>query len=494
MNVYDQIKYSFEKLIQIDEEKKNYVMDATGIEPERLEDLIQGAEPTGMELLSICSVLDHLDERDLTVPHMPARVVAREWLKERAAHTRARVSYLSCLLQSSDCESVEELLCKYHIFMDGSILCTERMRTFLDRLLPDLERIEGAHKISIPVSVVRSVEEMAEIPFMQMPAGVENIVRIQKADQLVVRGDEQDRTTLSTFISAFSKFKPDHALVLLTSDPVLAKAVTMLNAIGIEGEDVVVLKLCADGTAALWDEPEEAEKAVEASLDRDETVRVSEEDLTTLHADSDWVHFVDEDLTMDTVQEELEEIIDEDEIATREEPEEIIVEDEIATQEELEEVIVEDGIFQMDPALLDSTMHIDNFDLEELLREEKAGEEIIEEDIAGEEIFAEAVEEEIEVDPEMVAEVMQLLQGCDEQDDENDTMEEDELKQFMSVDIETEDDEEEELSYDEDEQDLEFQDNDQLERLIREALQQSMGAVHDDPNEGILDGEDWTKL
>ena len=514
MTICEQIKVKFDRLIQVDEEKKAYLMDATEIGAERLEALAQGSEPTGSEMLAITSVLHYLGNNE-------AADVRKALLQECISRTRVNRSYLRCLIDGSESRSVEDVLRKYHFFVDGSILPTKRMGHFLDRLLPDLEKTPDAHKISIPVSVVRSVEEMAQNPLLEMTEGAENIARIQKADQLVVRGDEQDRTPLSTFISAFSKFKPDHSLVLLTCDPKLAKAVAGLNALGIEGEDVLVLKLRDNGTAALWDEPDEV--VTETAL----LPQVSEEDAQPLNGDADWVQFADEDPAEDLpeeiivedeapaelfleeiiVEDEapaellLEEIIVEDEAPAEPLLEEIIVEDEAPAEPLLEEIIVEDEaptegvqpediaadeLFRPDPVRLDSTLHISDFDLEQLLQGAAAVD-------SGETPVAEASDADAEVDPE-VEEMKQLLQNSDEQDDENDAMNEDALKQFMSIEIDTETDEDDDLSFEDDDLDLEFKDDDQLEKLIREALQHNTDTAQEKPNDITLDGDSWIEL
>ena len=469
MTICEQIKVKFDRLIQVDEEKKAYLMDATEIGAERLEALAQGSEPTGSEMLAITSVLHYLGNNE-------AADVREALLQESTSRTRVNRSYLRCLIDGSESRSVEDVLRKYHFFVDGSILPTKRMGYFLDRLLPDLEKTPDAHKISIPVSVVRSVEEMAQNPLLEMTEGAENIARIQKADQLVVRGDEQDRTPLSTFISAFSKFKPDHSLVLLTCDPKLAKAVAGLNALGIEGEDVLVLKLRDNGTAALWDEPDEV--VTETAL----LPQVSEEDAQPLNGDADWVQFADEDPAEDLP----EEIIVEDEAPAEPLLEEIIVEDEAPTEGVQPEDIAVDELFRPDPVRLDSTLHISDLDLEQLLQGTAAVD-------SGETPVAEASDADAEVDPE-VEEMKQLLQNSDEQDDENDAMNEDALKQFMSIEIDTETDEDDDLSFEDDDLDLEFKDDDQLEKLIREALQHNTDTAQEKPNDITLDGDSWIEL
>lgn len=360
MNVYENIKAGFASLLQIGEQTKEYIEDAAGITRDRLDALIRGAEPSPMELLSICSVLDHLNISD------SAKAVAEQWLNERTAFTADKQNYLRGLKEVSGCGTVEQLLQKYHIFMDGSILCAEQIGAFLDRLLPDLERIEGSHPVSIPVSVVRSIEEMAQIPMLHMDSVAKNIARIQKADQLVVRGDDQDKTTLSTFISAFSKFKPDHALVLLTHDEVLAKAVNMLNAIGIEGEDVVVLKLRRDGTAVRWDEPDEpveVNEVDETSLTEGTFVVELPREDAPVPVETDWVGLHDEDPAPSPAAQVPEEVI----IFEEGDDSEVVILDEDFGDEMIIDLGEEGTLEASVPD--DTTMCVADIDLESLLKE-----------------------------------------------------------------------------------------------------------------------------
>ena len=286
MNNWEKVKCDFSALIQLDNKQKCYIEDAAAITKERLEQLAQGAEPTPAELIAISTVLARMqgsENQDQTAA--AARSVVDQWLEASFAATYDKLNYLSCMMQISGCENMDQLLQKYHIFMDGSALCADEMSAFLDRLLPDLARVEGAHKISVPYLEVRKIEDLAQL----LAPGVENIARIQAADQLVIRGDAQDKTTRSTFISAFSKFKPDYSMILLTHDEELAKAVEMLNAIGIEGDDVVVLKLRRNSTAALWNEPEETEETIYTEVPAEALAEVPKDVVT------EWVPFDDQD-------------------------------------------------------------------------------------------------------------------------------------------------------------------------------------------------------
>ena len=84
--------------------------------------------------------------------------------------------------------------------------------------------------------------------------GLYNLELLQKEGLLSIRGDNSDTTVMSTFLSAFSRFKPIYKMVLITQDEVLAGAVKMLNTSGIEGEDIIICKLSDENLLSLWDQ------------------------------------------------------------------------------------------------------------------------------------------------------------------------------------------------------------------------------------------------
>ena len=153
----------------MDEVHKAYGEDATGLSRERLDQLNwldDDVVISPMELISVYSVLSYLSEKDPCNRRlMHAKLLLNQWLDACYKNTEARLDYLRSLRKCCGNAGVEDVLRKYHIFMDGSVLSSGWMGKFLDRLLPDLERVEGANKIIIPLHVVRSIEAMAEIPF-----------------------------------------------------------------------------------------------------------------------------------------------------------------------------------------------------------------------------------------------------------------------------------------------------------------------------------------
>ena len=228
-----------------------------------VEELKASAEPA--QLVSLCAGVEYLarkaGEDALAAAGEQAAAMRQRWMDASFAAVDRRVNFLRSLVKAAGLESQSAFLERYRIFVDGSILCTEGISQFLDRLLPAMTALESAGKITVPHCVVKQMEGlMVNALTMELSGardGMVQLQRIQEAQLLSIRGDENDTTTMSTFISAFSRFKPSNNLVLLTEDPMLAGAVGMLNSIGIEGDDILVATLSADGVARVWGEPEE---------------------------------------------------------------------------------------------------------------------------------------------------------------------------------------------------------------------------------------------
>ena len=228
-----------------------------------VEELKASDEPA--QLVSLCAGVEYLARKTgddaLAAAGEQAAAMRQRWMDASFAAVDRRVNFLRSLVKAAGLESQSAFLERYRIFMDGSILCAEGISQFLDRLLPAMTIMENAGKITVPHCVVKQMEGLMNNDLTMELSGARDgmvqLQRIQKVNLLSIRGDENDTTTMSTFISAFSRFKPSNNLVLLTEDPMLAGAVGMLNSIGIEGDDILVATLSADGVARVWGEPEE---------------------------------------------------------------------------------------------------------------------------------------------------------------------------------------------------------------------------------------------
>ncbi len=228
-----------------------------------VEELKESNEPA--QLVSLCAGVEYLARKTgddaLAAAGEQAAAMRQRWMDASFAAVDRRVNFLRSLVKAAGLESQSAFLERYRIFMDGSILCAEGISQFLDRLLPAMTIMENAGKITVPHCVVKQMEGLMNNDLTMELSGARDgmvqLQRIQKVNLLSIRGDENDTTTMSTFISAFSRFKPSNNLVLLTEDPMLAGAVGMLNSIGIEGDDILVATLSADGVARVWGEPEE---------------------------------------------------------------------------------------------------------------------------------------------------------------------------------------------------------------------------------------------
>lgn len=252
------------------------------------EELNASAEPA--RLVSLCAGVEYLAQKEagaaLAAAGEKAAALRKSWMDASFAAADRRVHFLNRLVKAAGLESQSAFLERYRIFMDGSILCAEGISDFLDRLLPAMTAMNSPAKITVPHCVVKQMEGlMANAVTMELSGakgGLEQLRRIQEAQMLSVRGDENDTTTMSTFISAFSRFKPSNNLVLLTEDPILAGAVATLNSIGIEGDDILVATLSTDGVVRVWGEPEEEPRVMEepavVSEPASEAVMPAEED------------------------------------------------------------------------------------------------------------------------------------------------------------------------------------------------------------------------
>lgn len=265
------ILMDFVDLVQFDQRQKCCVADATGVSVMRLEELAMGAEPTAQELLAICASAAYLEQVGCLNGHR-AMEIATEWSKMHYTATLHKIYYLRNLMRGTGMLEQQTFLQTYHLFVDASSLCEDGMSLLLDWLLPDLKNLEPGHKINMPLVVIKSLQEKADV-------GLENLLRIQEADLLMTHGDEYDKSVISTFVSTFSKLKPDHGLVLLTNDTMLSKAVLMLNQIGIEGEEIIVAKLGSDGIPVLWNEPASVEATAKSVYHDEATVRVDRKHL-----------------------------------------------------------------------------------------------------------------------------------------------------------------------------------------------------------------------
>lgn len=239
----------------------------TGLDAAQLEDV---SKIDAKQLVSLCAAVSFLSRRtgraELASAGLRADMLLNSWMSGCYKAVDRRVHFMRSLVTAGEKEDLRAFLTEFRLFLDASILCSAGMPAFLDRLLPELEKLEQAPGITVPQCVIKCLEELDADPVRReltgARSGLEQLERLHDAGVLSVRGDESGCTIMSTFISAFSRFKPTNSLILLTEDPVLASAVEKLNAIGIEGRDVLIAGLCEDGVARIWGETGDEEAPV----------------------------------------------------------------------------------------------------------------------------------------------------------------------------------------------------------------------------------------
>ena len=143
----NQILSAFREMIRFDEEQLSYVSAAAGISADRLKQLELGDEPAAAELLAVCAAAAYLDE-DVTVRPGSAREIAGSWLDSCFQSTYRARNHMYELMELTGTESEKELLEQFYIFADGSSLCAEGMDVFLEKLLPEMKRLDKTMKIT----------------------------------------------------------------------------------------------------------------------------------------------------------------------------------------------------------------------------------------------------------------------------------------------------------------------------------------------------------
>lgn len=181
------------------------------------------------------------------------------------------------LIDTTCTETAERFFNEYHIFMDASALCDEGMSELLNSLVYEIKKAKNPLKITIPKSVVDCLQDVIQDEeknlLLGACEGLKNLEYIQEEGLLSVRGDSADTTVMSTFLSAFSRFKPTYKMLLITQDESLANAVQMLNTSGVEGDEILISKVTDDITLSLWfnNKSSSVEEGIDENSDQDST-------------------------------------------------------------------------------------------------------------------------------------------------------------------------------------------------------------------------------
>lgn len=218
------------------------------------------------------------------------------------------------IIKKSGMGSFEEFFSTYHVFVDTSALCDENTKDFLDILISEIKNIPEPLKITIPKAVVDCLQDMvkdAEQNFLfGADEGLRNLNKIQEAGLLSVRGDGADTTVMSTFLSAFSRFKPVYRMMLITQDEALANAVEMLNTSGVEGAEILICRVTEANTIELWFEDEtsgEGEGMASEESSQEELITPAIEDIPSEERFADGILPVEESMLDDVIPTETDE-------------------------------------------------------------------------------------------------------------------------------------------------------------------------------------------
>ncbi len=147
----------------------------------------------------------------------------------------------SDLLNEKDFDTIAD---RYKIFLDDSIVSDKAFFEAIQPLVPGMRLCEN--RFIVPMKVVEKIQNqmLADNGTQGQNAriGMKNLMELQAANLVELRGDEDDVTVLNTFISVFAKFKCMNRIALLTQDPLLAKQVMALNDDAFGGFHILVLR------------------------------------------------------------------------------------------------------------------------------------------------------------------------------------------------------------------------------------------------------------
>ena len=239
---------------------QQYVCTMGGISKGCLDEMCRSEVSEASEFIALCDAIVNLAGKPgmekITDIAKTAERLRTRWMDKRYHQAVNAQDIVDELVRASDKDTETEFLSCYHFFLDASSLCSDQMPIFLDKLLPTLLDYKNPIHITVPQAVVDCLDELSadarQAELTQANSGIMQLKRIQDVGLLSIRGDEGDTTLMSTFLSAFSRFKPKYQMVLITQDAALANAVYLLNSSGVEGNDILISSLQEDGVLALW--------------------------------------------------------------------------------------------------------------------------------------------------------------------------------------------------------------------------------------------------
>lgn len=251
------------KLLDTDSEFSKATIDKvsvmTGISTERLHEITNLAPAKPEELHAIGNaiiVLDGLTDEDSYCDLADeSEEIIGHWMMD-TIFCRDPYRSLDLLKYLSRVELLDSFFSSYHIFLTEDALCHPMMGSFLDLAIPLIEKSANplkmiVSKISVD-NLIQKEKDFDQNKLFGATVGLSNINRLQDQELLSVRSDESDATIMSVFISALAKYKPTNKLLLITQDDKLARATRLLNESGIEGKEILIVKLCEEHLLREW--------------------------------------------------------------------------------------------------------------------------------------------------------------------------------------------------------------------------------------------------
>lgn len=154
---------------------------------------------------------------------------------------------------SLDATQVQQMVRGYKIFLDDTVLLSDKAEEFLHFWADYL--IEENGKLILPLRSIEQIQERAQDSTYSQQAvkALQLLNWMQQKNLVQIRGEESDANLRDTILSVFLKFRGIHRLCLITQDETFAAEVLRLNETNDRsGFNISVGYINCDGKLAMY--------------------------------------------------------------------------------------------------------------------------------------------------------------------------------------------------------------------------------------------------
>lgn len=155
--------------------------------------------------------------------------------------------------ESLDATQVRQMVRGYKIFLDDTVLLSEKTEKFL--CFWENYLISENGKLIIPLRAIECVQERTQDAAYSQQAvkALRTLNRMQQKNLIQIRGEESDANLRDTILSVFLKFRGTYRLCLITQDETFAAEALRLNETSDRGGfNIVVGYINGDGKLVMY--------------------------------------------------------------------------------------------------------------------------------------------------------------------------------------------------------------------------------------------------